>query len=352
MSILKKPEAVRKLREFHRQVQANGGRIGTLLRVIEFVYDNACNFRCEHCSTRSAIGDKSAHLMSYEKVGEIADEAHELGVYELNLYGGELLIRPKAVFELLKAVKPERFYTFLTTNGYLMTQDRAYELADAGVDRVSVSIDSLNAEEHDGFRGAKGALERALNALEYVKKAGMQPYMNITVGHFNAMSPELEEMCKYSYDRGYITFMNIAMPVGCWQGKFEVMIDEKDSAHLIELRKKYKNILRDIWNPFDKEYEKSLGCQSISKMYITQNGDVTPCSFIQIKLGNLYEQSLKEIIDYGYSIKYFHDHYETCLAGENRWFAEKFLTGEMSMQHPADAKALFTEDDYIQREEK
>jgi MoaA/NifB/PqqE/SkfB family radical SAM enzyme len=144
-----------------------------------------------------------------------------------------------------------------------------------------------------------------------------------------------------------MTFINIAIPSGCWKGNFDVMINDDDRVKLIELRKKYKNILRDIWNPFDRKYEKSLGCQTMSKLYITPNGDVLPCSFIHIKLGNLYEQNLKEIIDYGYTIKYFHDYCETCLAGENRWFVETFMMGEMSMQYPLDAKELFQPEDYV-----
>jgi len=175
----------------------------------------------------------------------------------------------------------------------------------------------------------------------------MKAYMNITVGHFNAKSKDVEDLCRFSADNGYITFINVAIPCGFWQGKFDTMIDENDRAHLIELRKKYKNIYRDLWDPFDRKYEKSLGCQTMSKLLITPNGDVLPCSFIHIKIGNVYEQSLKEIVDYGYTIKYFHDHCETCLAGENRWFAEKFMMEKMSMKNPIDAKTLFVSEDYI-----
>ena len=347
MVILRKPAAVEKLRRAHKNILKNGGRIGTQPRVIEFVYNNACNFRCEHCSTRAALGGDSPELMAMEKIGEIADQAHELGIYELNLHGGELLIRPDDVFTLLQAVRPERFYTFLTTNGYLMTKDLARQLAETGVDRVSVSLDSLDADTHDRFRGVSGAHARALAALDHLSQAGIQPYVNVTVGHYNALSADLEALCAYSAERGYITFFNIAIPSGCWQGRFEVMIDETDRARLIELRKKYKNVLRDLWNPFDRNHEKSLGCQTMSKLYVTDQGDVTPCSFIHIKLGNLYEQPLREIMDYGYRVKYFREHHETCLAGENRWFVEKFMLKEMSVLKPAEARAIFGPEDYV-----
>ena len=49
---------------------------------------------------------------------EIADEADELGFIEWDLQGGELLLRPDKLFKALDAIKPERFYLYLTTNGY------------------------------------------------------------------------------------------------------------------------------------------------------------------------------------------------------------------------------------------
>jgi MoaA/NifB/PqqE/SkfB family radical SAM enzyme len=266
-------------------------------------------------------------------------------MFEFHLHGGELIVKPAQVFALLDAIKPDRFYTFLTTNGYLMTQDLADKLAAAGVDRVSVSIDSMNPEVHDGFRGVVGAHERALKALEYVKNAGIKPFMNITVGHFNALSEDVDDLCRYSFEHGYMTFVNVAIPSGCWQGHFDVMIDERDNARLIALRKKYKNVIRDLWDIFDRSNEKVMGCQTLNKLYITPSGDVLPCSFIHISIGNVYEASLREILDYGSSIKYFGCGYNYCLAGESREFAEKYMMGDMSMQHPANASDVFGDEE-------
>ncbi|MDR1137065.1 MAG: radical SAM protein [Synergistaceae bacterium] len=349
MSIFGKPEAAKKFHNYHRKITRDKNLRGKLSRVLELAYNNACNFHCQHCSTRAPLNDGQASLMPFEKIASLADEAHELGIFEFNLHGGELIIKPEQVFSLLDAIKPERFYTFLTTNGYLMTQELAGRLAASGVDRVSVSLDSMNPETHDGFRGVKGAHRRALDALEYVKSAGMRPYMNITVGHFNAMSDDLDDMCRYSYERGYITFLNAAIPSGSWKGRFDVMLDKADKAHLIELRKKYKNIFRDLWDVFDSKYEKVLGCQTISKLYVTPSGDVLPCSFIHIKIGNVYEKSLREIVDYGLSIKYFNSYMNCCLAGECPEFARRYMMGDMSMQRPAPAGDVFEEEDFMQR---
>lgn len=345
--MLKKPQLLEKFRKFRRNVLENDGKIGTNLRVLEFVYNNACNFKCMHCSTRAPIGEITSHKIELEKIADLADQAHELGIYEWNMHGGELLLEGDNLFEVIKAIKPERFYLFLTSNGYLLDEQTAQRLAAAGVDRVSVSLDSFDEEVHDGFRGIKGAYQKAIQALDYVKKAGMAPFINITVGHFNVFSEDLENLLKYSQENGYTSYINIAIPSGNWQGNLDVMIDEKDREHLIYLRKKYGNVFRDLWDPFDKNKEKVLGCQTISKMYITPNGDVLACSFLHIKIGNIYEQSLKEIVDYGYSIKHFRNHSDVCLSGENREFVNKYMQQDMSILKPIDARKVFADDDFV-----
>lgn len=350
LNIFGKPIAAKKFNAYYKNTTKSGIKNRKFPRAIELVYNNSCNFNCEHCSTKAPLGEAQPPLMPFDEISRLADEAHELGIFELNLHGGELTIDPGQIFSLLDAIKPERFYTFLTTNGYLMTQELANRLAKAGVDRVSVSLDSMNPEIHDGFRGVKGAHERAVRALEYVKISGMKPYVNITVGHFNALSEDVEELCRFSSENGYITFINIAIPSGNWKGRFEVMIDEQDKARLNELRKKYKNVFRDLWNVFDKNYEGVFGCQTLSKLYVTPSGDVLPCSFIHIKIGNVYEKSLREIFDYGASIKCFGCDVDRCLAGECVEFAEKYMTGDMSVRDPISAEDVFGKDDFITRE--
>ena len=62
----------------------------------------------------------------------------------------------------------------------------AKRLAEAQSGRVSVSIDSMDEKIHDEIRGRKDSWRRAIEALKHVKDAGMDPYLNITVGHYNA----------------------------------------------------------------------------------------------------------------------------------------------------------------------
>ena len=66
--------------------------------------------------------------MPLEKIRDVMDQADELGIYELDLQGGELLLFPDKLFNLAKAVGVERFYLYLTTNGYFLDEEMAYRL--------------------------------------------------------------------------------------------------------------------------------------------------------------------------------------------------------------------------------
>ena len=153
--------------------------------------NNACNLKCEHCFTLSPKGLRTNERMSTEKIADIMNQAHDLGIFEIDLQGGELLLNKEYLFKTLEAIGTERFYVYLTTNGYFMTKEVAEKLRSLGVDRCSVSIDSMNPDTHDTW-GRKGTWERAINTLKYVQDAGITPYLNITVGRYNADSEDLK----------------------------------------------------------------------------------------------------------------------------------------------------------------
>ena len=347
-SLLKKPRLVEKLRSFYKYVKDNDGKVGTKTRGIDLNLNNACNLRCKYCFTNSPKGDHVKDRLPVDVLASVADQADELGYFEFDLQGGELLLRPDILFESLEAIKPERFYLYLTTNGYHLDRKMAEKLAKAHVSRVSVSVDSMNEKTHDEIRGRKDSWKRAIQALKHVQDVGMDPYLNITMGHYNAFDPAFEELVKYSYDKNYKTLINVAVPAGMWSQMNDIMLDDKDREHLYSLRKEYKNLVRNIWNPFDKTHEKSIGCTTINRLYITPLGDVLACPYVHIKVGNVLEQSLKEIVDFGFSIKHFNNHSPICLAGENREFVSKYMsTFGQSIFRPAKAKEIFSSEDFI-----
>jgi AdoMet-dependent heme synthase len=347
-SLLNKPRLVKKLKDFYDYVRKNDGKVGTKTRGIDLNFNNACNLRCKYCFTNSPKGDHVKEYLDLDAIRKLADEADELGYFEFDLQGGELLLQPKKLFEVLDAIKPERFYMYLTTNGYYLDEAMAKKLAEYKVSRVSVSIDSMDEKIHDEMRGKKESWKRAIAALEHVKNAGMDPYLNITVGHYNANTDHFKQLLDFSKEKRYKTLLNVAVPSGMWQNADGIICDDKDREYLRKIRKEYKNLVRNIWNPFDKSNEKILGCTTVNRVYVTPIGDVLVCPYVHIKIGNIFEKPLKEIIDKGFSIKYFRDHSDLCLAGEDKEFISKFMTKSgQTIFKPALAEEIFSKEDFV-----
>ena len=347
-SLLNKPRLVKKLKDFYDYIQKNDGKVGQKTRGIDLNFNNACNLRCKYCFTNSPKGDHVKEYLDLGAIEKLADQADELGYFEFDLQGGELLLQPTKLFEVLEAIKPERFYLYLTTNGYHLDDAMAKRLAEAKVSRVSVSIDSMDEKIHDEIRGREESWKRAIEGLEHVKNAGLDPYLNITVGHYNANTDHFKQLLDYSKNKKYKTLLNVAVPSGMWQKMTDIICDEKDREYLRNIRKEYKNLVRNIWNPFDRNHEKILGCTTVNRLYVTPIGDVLVCPYVHIKIGNIFESSLKDIVDYGFSIKYFKNHSDLCLAGEDKEFIKRFMTKSgQTIFKPALAKDIFSQEDFI-----
>ena len=347
-SLLNKPRLIEKLRKFYSYVQKNDGKVGNKTRGIDLNFNNACNLRCKYCFTNSPLGDHVKEYLDLGAIKKLADDADELGYFEFDLQGGELLLQPEKLFSVLKAIRPERFYLYVTTNGFYLDEEMAKKLAEHKVSRVSVSIDSMDEKIHDKIRGRKESWRRAIEGLKHVQAAGMDPYLNITVGHYNANTEHFKQLLDYSKNNNYKTLLNVAVPAGMWQKLSDIICDDKDREYLKKMRKEYKNIVRNMWNPFDKNHEKILGCTTVNRLYITPIGDVLVCPYVHIKIGNIFESSLKEIVDYGFSIKYFRNHSDLCLAGEDKEFIKNFMTKSgQTIFKPALAKDIFSKDDFV-----
>ena len=146
-----------------------------------------CNLRCTYCMPPEGVKKREHNqILSLEEIEEIAREAAAMGVRKIRLTGGEPLVR-RGVLSLCRALRqiPELKELTLTTNGLLLPE-MAADLKAAGVDRVNISLDSLDAEKYRRItRG--GSLEEALAGIQAAKDAGLTPLkLNcVLIGGFN-----------------------------------------------------------------------------------------------------------------------------------------------------------------------
>jgi cyclic pyranopterin phosphate synthase len=149
--------------------------IGRTINYLRLSVTDRCNMRCFYCMPKEGIVKKRHEaVLSYEELLLISEAAVELGIEKIRITGGEPLVRAGIVGFLGKlAAIPGLRHLALTTNGLLL-EKLAVDLHKAGVQRLNVSLDSLNAETFRTItRG--GDLKTVLTGLDAAERAGFPP---------------------------------------------------------------------------------------------------------------------------------------------------------------------------------
>lgn len=314
---------------------------GECTAVIDFCFDYACNMNCAHCCNLSFT--KKDRVLTLDDLRDIANQADELGLAQFNISGGEPLVFEN-LDDIVEAIQPDKFHISMNTNGLLLDVEKAKHLKAIGVDKVKVSIDSIDEEIYKQTRVKNEAYSKAINALFAARDADLQVVVNSIVSHQNAQLESTERMAKFCEENGFSYDIMTAKAIGRWEGKEEVLIDEDDANHIIELRNKYSMIHRDVFPTYGS---KEGGCIAVKKLlHLTKYGDILPCPFIHISIGNIFEESLKDIIDRGLNIKYFKDRNPVCLSGEDRHFIRNYMSKFYGKPLPINYSEVFSAEDY------
>jgi len=293
---------------------------GESIAIIQFQYNYVCNFRCIHCSVKRFQGPNKKRMFTIADVRNLSKQADEMGLARFVITGGEPLVF-KDFDELVKAIDPKKFYISCDTNGWFLDEKRAKHLRKIGVDRIQLSIDNFNEKEHDAFRKTKGAYKNAMRAIDASQKAGLDIFIQTVVTKQRLHSSEFLKFVDYFNKRGIGVFVTYAKPVGCWEGNFDVLVDYDDIEYMRELEKKY-----NVYTHLTPAYGLDMGCISVKGMFsVTQYGDVLPCPYIHVSIGNVFEEPLKDIIKRGLSIKFFGEHVNTCLIAEDKNFIHNYI---------------------------
>jgi cyclic pyranopterin phosphate synthase len=173
-----------------RQWQATGDvrdTLGRVLRDLRISVIDRCNYRCPYCMPAEIYGDSfewlpRQHWLTPGEIRRVAGLFTQLGVTKLRITGGEPLLR-RDIVEIVRGLSsvPGIEDVALTTNGTLLAE-RARELADAGLKRITVSLDSMDEEVFRAMSGHRGELASVLTGIEAAKAAGLDPIkINVVV---------------------------------------------------------------------------------------------------------------------------------------------------------------------------
>lgn len=207
-----------------------------------------CNLRCTYCMPPEGI-DVVSHsdIISFEDIIEVVNEAVKRGVNKVRLTGGEPLVR-RGIVDLVKMIAniPEIEDFGLTTNGILLA-DYAMQLKQAGLHRVNISLDTLDAEKYKALtRG--GDLTKVIDGIIEAKRVGFTPIKINCVINNSSDEPDA------------------------------VAVAEFAKKHNLEIRYIHKmNLERGYY----KQVEGGDGgnCSKCNRLRLTSNGNIQPCLF-------------------------------------------------------------------------
>lgn len=195
-----------------------------------------CNFRCRYCMPREAFGpgfrflDKSA-ILSFEEITRLVRAFVELGVRKLRITGGEPLLR-RELHKLIAQLSAFGCDLSLTTNGSLLEQ-QAQDLRQAGLGRLTVSVDSLDPRTFERITDAGDSLARVLRGIDAAERCGFQRIKINTVVKRGVNDHELVAIARHFTSRGhtvrFIEYMDVGQTNG-WSKRDVVTADEMLAA--------------------------------------------------------------------------------------------------------------------------
>ena len=269
-----------------------------------------CNLNCAHCyMDAGARSTPSDDELTTEEGRRLLDDIADVGPGAmLVLTGGEPLLRPD-IFDLAEHAAQRGLLVVLGTNAYLLTDDAAQKLADAGVRGVGISLDSAHASRHDDFRDRPGSWRSALEAMDVCRRRGLEFQVQMSVTTHTV--DEVPSVLDLARDRGAKAF-NVFFLVctGRGQGITDISPQqyEQTLSSLVELGGSHggmmvrarcapyvARIARQS-NPGLSLYEDQVAC--IAATYycrITPEGAVTPCPYLPVAAGAIRKQSFGEI---------------------------------------------------------
>jgi len=287
------------------------------LQIVAWEVTRSCNLSCVHCRSSSHFGPYSQELDTI-KGKEILDQIREVGRPMIILTGGEPLLR-KDIF-LLAGYGTERgLRMVIGTNGTLITPDIAKEIRDSGIKRVSVSLDGATKERHDKFRQVNGAFDMAMKGISCLREAEIEFQINTTVTKYNVS--ELEGILELSIRLGAIAHhIFLLVPTGRARNmaRQELDVHEYEATlrwfyrqqNIIPLQLKatcapqyYRILKQESHNEGQNGATKTSGLNAVTRgclagisyCFISHDGIVQPCGYLEVNSGDLGDSSFSDI---------------------------------------------------------
>jgi len=275
-------------------------KLGRPLRDLRISVTDRCNFRCTYCMPREIFGSEYAFLphkeiLSFEEITLIAKSFVANGVQKIRLTGGEPLLRRDLDRLVAQLATIPNIDLSLTTNGSLLAK-RAQSLKDAGLQRVTVSLDALDEPTFKRMNDADYPVSRVLEGIEAADAIGLGPIKVNAVIQRGVNEHAILELVQYFRGSPHIVRFIEYMDVGSTNGwnleqvvpSQEVINRISDSFPLESLQPLYQGEVAQRWRYKDGQGEVGVissvtqaFCSSCSRLRLSTDGHLFTCLFAQ-----------------------------------------------------------------------
>ncbi len=272
------------------------------LRDMRISVTDRCNFRCVYCMPAEIYGERyqflpKPQLLTFEEIARLARIFVKLGVTKLRLTGGEPLVRQD--MHLLVAMLsqiPGLDDLTLTTNGYLLSQ-QAQALKDAGLMRLTVSLDSLDDAVFSKMNGRGFGVKHVLEGIRKAEEVGFGPIKINAVVMKGVNDHTVVDLARFCKEKGYIIRFIEYMDVGNLNGwkldnvvpSQEVIRRISEAMPLEPVEKNYRGEVADRWQYVDGNGEVGLissvtepFCGDCTRARLSPEGQIYTCLFASI----------------------------------------------------------------------
>lgn len=212
---------------------------GRPFRDLRISVTDRCNFRCTYCMPAEIFGERyeflpKKDLLTFEEITRITSILLKLGGMKLRLTGGEPLVRNGVDRLVAKLANLDGVHDLtLTTNGYLLPKF-AQKLKNAGLERITVSLDSLDEKTFKKMNGRGFSVKSVLSGLDAAERAGFSPVKINSVVIRGLNDHTIVDTARYFKERGHIVRFIEYMDVGNLNGwKMDEVVTAKEIVDLI-----------------------------------------------------------------------------------------------------------------------
>lgn len=245
---------------------------GRTINYLRVSVTDRCNLRCTYCMPEEGVPLKPhSEILSYESIALIAHEAGRLGITKIRFTGGEPLVR-KNIESLVEMIRLTGKYNeiTMTTNGTLLTLDKAKMLKEAGLTRINISLDTLDPDRYHSLTRC-GNIKDALSGVNAARETGLNP-IKINMVVFEGTKPQELEAMRTFCEKNELSLQTIR------HFFLSNKVDDKEHPH---------------------PYDRPLPCEKCNRLRLTADGYIKPCLFsdkeIKVNLNNI-EGSIKKAI--------------------------------------------------------